>query len=1130
MKTVFKKTTWTSAGLLLAMTCGMPALADDTELLLINPDRVQQIPNVMLIIDSSGSMGDEEETKEVYDSALTYAGGATPCDPNYLYWTEYKNVIPNCGSSTKRFQESSFLCADADRRIQGIGSYRGRMAQHRDGASGIFSILLGLTDTVHWQKVEPGNETDIVECSKDDGEHGDGVNGGKLYAQRGQDLAPYTNVKKDRINWGSWPTSQSITVFDGNYLNYLENPVTIMDSKINIVQNTATAILNSIEGINVGIMRFNNQEGGPVLQDLKDLDTNRTELVNTIGLIPSGGWTPVAETVFESALYWRGLPAHYGNLISEHTTDPLALVSTNPDVYEQPTSVACAKNFNVVLTDGAPTEDVGAAPLVDSLPNWGATLGYSGCTGTGNGACLDDIAAYLFNDDIDPNLPGVQTVTTHTIGFAIDLPILEEAALRGGGNYFRADDVTSLAQALLEIVNDIQDRNLSFAAPAVAVNAFNRTQNLNDLYLTTFKASESVRWPGNLKKYRVSDGQIVDRFDVPAVDPNTGSFYDSAASFWTTGADGNDITIGGAVENLPIPASRRIFTNNTVNNDLTAAANALAPSNVASYTLADFGLTGAAGEPTIEELIRWVRGEDVTDEDLDPATTIIKQMGDPLHSQPAAVVYGGDPADPDVVVFTATNQGSVHAIRGDTGEELWSFIPKEHLQNLPMYYFNAEAPFKFYGVDGDIVPVVADRNDNGIIEPGDGDFVYIIFGMRRGGNVYYALDVTDQSNPVVKWRISTPDFGQTWSRPTVARVDLVDPGLNNDKAVVIFGGGYDTAHDNISHPSTPDVEGAGIYMLDLQSGDVLWRAGRDAGADLQLPSMTRSIATQIRVVDLDGNGFADRMYASDMGGQILRFDIFSGKSPGGTGTDALVTGGVVAQLGAEGTGSPAVEDTRRFYSAPDVSVFNDNALNRRFIAISLGSGYRAHPLDDSNTDRFYSIRDRNVFTPLTQAEYDAFTPVTDSELVEISGQVGTAIGQNQRGWKFTLPPDQKVFSNSVTFNNEVFFVAFSADTAGAAVCSAGVGRNFLYRVSVVNGDPITNLDAIVPGEEDNARVAELAQGGIAPSPAFLFPSPEQGCTGDACSPPPIGCIGVECFDPGFENFPVRTLWTQDGIE
>ena len=1133
MNKVIHKTTWMCAGLLLAFTCGTPAVADDTELLLINPDVAQQKPNVLMIIDSSGSMGTLENTTEVYDYTLTYAGGPTPCDPNYLYWSEYKKVVPGCDpANTQRVLKSSFVCDAGTKQLQGIGSYRTTMAQYRDGASGIFSILLGLTDDDRWQELEPGNETDPVECSKDDGKHGDGVDGGKLHAQRGGDVDPFTSQKKDRVQWNSWPTSQSVSVYDGNYLNYLESATVVQNSRIGIVQDTAQAILNSIEGINVGVMRFNNRDGGPVILDVQDLDTNRADILATIQGIPSGGSTPVSETVYESALFWRGMPAYYGERINQagNDTDPAALIQNSPEIYDRPTSVSCAKNFNIVLTDGAPTQDVETQNLVDGLPNWGTTLGYAGCTGAGDGACMDDVAAYLFNDDIDPNIPGVQTVTTHTIGFTVDLPILRETAARGGGDYFLADDVQSLTLALLEIVNDIQDRTLSFAAPAVAVNTFNRTRNLNDLYLTQFAASEKIHWPGNLKKYRISDGQIVDRNDVPAVDPNTGLFYDSAASYWTAGIDGNDVKLGGAAQNLPDPAVRNVYTNITADNNLTAGANAMATGNAATFALSDFALTGAPGEPTIEQVIRWARGEDVADEDQDPTTLVRKAMGDPLHSQPAAIVYGGTQANPEVVVFTATNDGYVHAIDASTGEELWAFIPREHLQNLPRLFFNSEAPYKFYGVDGDIVPVVKDVDDDGVIEPGDGDFVYIMFGMRRGGSSYYLLDVTDKNAPQMKWRLSTPDMGQTWSRPTVARVDMNEPGLNNDKAVVIFGGGYDTAHDTIDHPAMADTKGAGIYFVDLQSGNVLWRAGRDAGANLQLPGLTRSIPTQARVIDLSGDGFVDRMYASDMGGQILRFDIFNGKSPDGTGTDALVTGGVVAQLGAEGMGSPAVEDTRRFYAAPDVSIFNDNIQNRRFIAISLGSGYRAHPLDDSNTDRFYSIRDKNVFNTLTQAEYDSITPITESDLVEISGQVGTVIGQNNAGWKFTLPADQKVFSNSVTFNNEVFFVAFSADTAGAAICSAGTGRNFLYRVSVKNGDPIADLDSIVPGEEDNERVEELAQGGIAPSPAFLFPSPEPGCTGEECSPPPIGCIGVECFDPGFENFPVRTLWTQDGVE
>jgi type IV pilus assembly protein PilY1 len=1124
MTMVFRKTTWACAGLLTALACGAPALADDTELLLVNPDRSGQVPNIMLIIDSSTSMSSTEETRGVYDHRIDYAGGSAPCDRDHYYWTEYEDVVPSCDSSNRRILKSSFLCDHSTRRLQGIGSYRGTMAQYRQDSSG----------AEHWQTIDPGNAEAPVECSSDEGVHGDGSDSNAVYPQRGSDLAQFTSNPDEGISWGSWPTSQSVTVYDGNYLNYLETTDTISTTRMEIVKDAATAILNSIENVNVGIMRFDDSDGGPVVQAVKDLDTHRATLIDTIQDITAENHTTLSETIYESARYWRGMKAHYGNLVDQYPTDPAALLTTEPDkVYKQPTSIACAKNYTVLLSDGEPTSvdtDPHRLGLVNDLPNWSETLGYGNCTGGDVfGACLDDIAAYLFNDDIDASLPGIQTVTTHAIAFKSELPLLEETASRGGGSYFRADDIASLMLALTEIINDVEDRNLSFAAPAVAVNAFNRTQNVNDLYLTTFAASERVRWPGNLKKYRISDGQIVDRSGQLAVNPDTGTFYDSAQSFWHNQTDGNDVTIGGAVANLPNPQDRKIYTDYTSDPDLTNPSNALTASNATSFDLADFGLTGADGEPSIKDVILWARGEDVQDEDDDPGTTTIRQMGDPLHSQPAAVVYGGDEANPDIAIYTATNQGFLHAIDGETGRELWSFIPKEHLSGLPRFYLNDEAQFKFYGVDGDIVPVVADRDNDGNIEPGDGDFVYLIFGMRRGGNAYYALDVTDRDRPVVKWYADS--FGQTWSRPTVARVDMDDSGLNDDKAVVIVGGGYDTAHDSISHPSAPDASSAAsIYMLDLQSGEVLWRAGRDDSADLQLAGLTRSIATQIRVIDLSGDGFADRMYASDMGGQLLRFDIFNGRRPDRTDNEALVTGGVVARLGADGLASPTIAATRRFDTAPDVSIFNDNIQNRRFIAISLGSGYRAHPLDNANTDRFYSIRDRNVFNALTQAEYDSFTQVTDAELIEISGQVGTQIGQDQRGWKFTLPPDQKVFSNSVTFNNEIFFVAFSPDTDGAANCSVGVGRNFLYRVSVRNGDPIADLDSIVQGGEDIARVTELAQGGIAPSPTFLFPSPDADCIGEACSPPPISCIGVECFEPGFKNFPVRTLWTQDGVE
>jgi type IV pilus assembly protein PilY1 len=170
---------------------------------------------------------------------------------------------------------------------------------------------------------------------------------------------------------------------------------------------------------------------------------------------------------------------------------------------------------------------------------------------------------------------------------------------------------------------------------------------------------------------------------------------------------------------------------------------------------------------------------------------------------------------------------------------------------------------------------------------------------------------------------------------------------------------------------------------------------------------------------------------------------------------------------------------------------------------------------------------------LTQTEYDNYSIATDASLVEVAGQTGTAIAATDRGWKFTLPPNQKVLSDSLTFDNSVFFVAFSPENDTNISCTAGRGTNFLYQVDIVNGDPVVNnLDSIASGQEDEARRENLQQGGIAPTPTILFPSPDdpETCQGAACSPPPIGCVGVECFNPGFVNNPVRTLWTQDGIE
>ncbi|MDH3751742.1 MAG: hypothetical protein OEU40_14190, partial [Gammaproteobacteria bacterium] len=569
-----KKTTWMSVSCAFALLTGIPAVADDTELLLINPDPTQNPkPNVMFILDTSGSMTTTQDTNapfDITDPTLNFDTG--DCDPSKYYWTDV-DVLPDCATTNNVIDGDKFVCGFAMRQIDGIGSFTNTMVQYRGGgADGTGS------GAARWQTLAPGYSSEYVECQADSGTHGDGVDATRLFAASGTDLSDlWTPSVNQEVSWGSAPRNISYTVYSGKYINWKSNPTIRNMSRSDIMKAVATQVLNSVNNLNVGLMRFDGNDGGPVFLDITDLDANRQTVVDAVNALPAGGNTPLSETLYESALFWRGMPAHYGTAAMTALTDPNALVTPPPapEVYEQPDWDVCAKNYNVLLTDGTPVQDFDTPGLLGNLPNVGTALGYPGCDGAvlpDGGQCLDDIAEYLSVEDIDPNEPGDQFVTTHTIGFHTNQAVLLETALNSGGQYFLANDVETLTKTLLSIIANINDRTLSFSAPAVSVNAFNRTQNLNDMYITAFGAKSKAHWPGNLKKYRILDSAIVDVNDTPAVDPMTGFFLDTARSYWTVGGnDGNDVRLGGAAQQLPAPLSRNLYTNNNPG-DLTAAS------------------------------------------------------------------------------------------------------------------------------------------------------------------------------------------------------------------------------------------------------------------------------------------------------------------------------------------------------------------------------------------------------------------------------------------------------------------------------------------------------------------------------------------------------------------------------
>jgi type IV pilus assembly protein PilY1 len=548
----------------------------------------------------------------------------------------------------------------------------------------------------------------------------------------------------------------------------------------------------------------------------------------------------------------------------------------------------------------------------------------------------------------------------------------------------------------------------------------------------------------------------------PAVGAD-GFFKPTALSYWSAAVDGRTVSAGGAANVMPAPASRNIYTYLGVKNELYDSSNLVTDSNL--LLTGDpqvLNISGIAGEPTREEVIRYIRGEDFKDwngnnDKLDNRN----QIGDPLHSTPASAIYG--PGQRDGLLFLATNDGMLHALDLETGVEQWSFIPPEFLPDQVYLYENGSTADKHYGIDGDLRILMIGDGDN-LVESGEKVFLY--FGMGRGGDFYYALDITVPQKPSLLWTAKSgglPKLGQSWSTPVPTRIDIqgatYDPA-NTGKWVLVMGGGYDPDQDNETF-STDNI-GNAIYIVDAYSGALLWSAS-NSGATQNFATMGRSmdysIPARIRVVDFDGNGFADRLYAGDMGGQVWRFDVSNGK-PAST----LVAGGVIAQLGAAPSApATATADTiRRFYYAPDVASVNTRTEN--FVHIGIGSGHRGHPLNMTNHDRFFALRD-TAAAVTDQAAFDALysTPITDANLQQITS-ANTTITTGKRGWYLDLNVGtgwvgEKVLAEARTFNNQVIFSTFRPGTdAAVSSCTPQLGTNRIYQLNIFNGAPVTNLD------------------------------------------------------------------------
>ena len=766
---------------------------------------------------------------------------------------------------------------------------------------------------------------------------------------------------------GYWSGSISGTSYDlfvGNYLNWkLSGNYPATEPKIVIAKRVIDNLLNNVEGVSFGVMRFNNTGTGTTM--VAPIGTATATMTAAVDAIVPQGTTPLGEQIRDAGKYYKGT------------------YTQGATTYASPITVACQPNFIIVISDGL----------------W-------------NGAVDPRVeATNRFTQDhaTGASFPGVQNVIVDTIGFGLDqgdpdasgITALHDTAVNGGGTAYLAANSAELEDALQLAISQIVAATFTFASPVIPTTS---TTGSDKVYTAAFQ-TDAARpfWRGYLKAYqRNSAGMVpVDANGVPLV----------SSLVWEA----------GALLAARTSSTRTIYTSvSGTRQDFTKANAAITPA-----------MLNAANAAEHDKIIDFIRGVDSYDEDLDGNITEEKawKLGDIFHANPVLVpppflpstdatfaAFAVANASRPTVVLAGANDGMLHAFRESDGVELWAFVAPDFMDSLKKLAVRS-ASHEFYL---DSSPIVTD------VKIGGNWKTIVVFGERRGGYVYTALDITDTTNPQFLWSFTDSRMGETWSEPAIGKVRISD---GTTKFVAFVGGGYDTPQNNNL--------GKAFFAIDLSTGAKLWQYYNDASStDRQY--MNYSIAANPSAVDLDGDGYIDRVYIGDIGGQLWKFDV----SAAATLSSGLATNWTGKRLFVAVPGQANPPAAGDFYPAQPIYVpptlTYDTAGN---LWVFFGTGDRNHPVN-SSSNRFYGIKDNTTMTNASQ--------LTESNLVNVT----TTYQTGTQGWYITLGTDEKVLASANVFNKVVFFSSFTP--TNVVSCQGGGGDAKLYACSVTNGYAAVN--------------------------------------------------------------------------
>lgn len=348
--------------------------------------------------------------------------------------------------------------------------------------------------------------------------------------------------------------------------------------------------------------------------------------------------------------------------------------------------------------------------------------------------------------------------------------------------------------------------------------------------------------------------------------------------------------------------------------------------------------------------------------------------------------------DGNPMTATVPNYGS--------GREEWAFIPSNLLPRLKNNYLNRTSQ------DGDQAfvdasPTLADVRINGACTGASdclggtcssgtctgGWKTVLLFAEGNGGDSVVCLDVTNPVDPRYLWEYADPELFRSRSSPAVGQIGrLRVDGVEKWAAFFVSGKTYDA---NL-YPS--------IYLIDIADGSLIDRIYLDAVAeDGAAPSGRGGVPSgQPAIVDVDGNGYIDRLYIGTDKGLLYKVNLSDDPAAFWSATSTVVINNDIYDDNAASTVNgqpnpvPATQRWHPIYASPTVVVehsINTDGTTQNTVRILFGTG--DNPQFDESIDvagttyHFFAYVDRapKGSTDPYQVELDWFYPLTAGQRV-----------------------------------------------------------------------------------------------------------------------------------------------------